>query len=264
MEFDGRVAIVTGGAMGNGLSIVKVLASKGCKIAILDYSKKLNDTVADLCAQGYEAIGYECNIADAKRVNECVEKIIEHYGKVDILVNNAGVMKALALPDSDDDNLNFHIDVNIKGPWNVTKIVAEHMKKNHYGRIITLSSVTGTYVSDGDECAYALTKAALAGFGRSVAAHYIRDGITSNVVCPGFIRTPMVEKYAEEVNPEDPETVLNDIGKALPIGHLGMPEDIGYLVAYLASEHAGFMTGSLLVIDGGCILPETNIVPENY
>ena len=258
-EFEGRVAIVTGGAMGNGLAIVKVLASKGCKIGILDYSKKLNDTVKDLCEKGYDVIGYECDISDGKRVRECVDLIAEHFGKIDILVNNAGVMNAVGLSDADDANLDLHINVNIRGPWNVTKAVVEYMKKEHYGRIITLSSVTGTFVSDGDDCAYATTKAALAGFGRSVASFYIKDGITSNVVCPGFIRTPMVEKYAAECNPKDPELALKQIGESLAIGHLGDPEDVGYLVAYLASEHSGFMTGSVIVIDGGCILPETNM-----
>lgn len=259
MDLENRVAIVTGGAMGNGLGIAKVFLSKGAKIAIFDMSETLDDVVKDLCDQGYEVIGFRVNITDKEAVNKAVEATVKHFGKIDILVNNAGVMDALGILDASDENLDFHINVNVKGPWNVTKAVAPYMVERKYGRIVTLSSVTGTFVSDGDDTAYAVTKAALAGFGRSIAMLFIKDGITSNVMCPGFIHTPMVDKYAMECNPNDPESVLDSIGKSLPIGHLGTPEDVGYLAAYLASEHAGFITGAVIPIDGGCILPETNM-----
>lgn len=259
MELEGRVAIVTGGAMGNGLGIVKVFLEKGAKIAIFDYSDKVDEVAADLCSQGHDVIGFHVDIRDAEGVKNAVEATVEHFGKIDILVNNAGVMDALGILDASDENLDFHINVNVKGPWNVTKAVAPYMVEKQYGRIVTLSSVTGTFVSDGDDTAYALTKSALAGFGRSIAMLFIKDGITSNVICPGFIHTPMVDKYAIECNPDDPESVLDSIGKSLPIGHLGRPEDVGYLAAYLAGENAGFITGAVIPIDGGCILPETNM-----
>lgn len=262
MTVKNRVAIVTGGAKGNGRGIVEVLASQGAKIAIFDFDKNLDVIVKELNGKGFEVIGFPVDIRNVTQIKAAVAGTIEKYGKIDILVNNAGVMACLPFLEADEANRDFHIDINVKGPWNVTQCVIPEMLKNNYGRIVCLASVTGGFVSDGEDTAYALTKAAIIGFGRSIAMEYVKKGITCNVVCPGYIRTPMVEQYAKEVMPEDPEKFLGQLGAGLPIGRLGTPVDIGNLAAYLASDEASFVTGQTFVIDGGCVLPETACLQE--
>ena len=257
MTVKNRVAIVTGGAKGNGRGIVNALAAGGAKIVIFDFDKNLDNVVKELTDKGYDAAGFHVDIRNISQIKTAVNETVKKYGKIDILVNNAGVMACVPFLEADEENRDFHIDVNIKGPWNVTQCVIPEMLKNNYGRIITLASVTGGFVTDGEDTAYAMTKAALIGFGKSIAMEYVKNGITSNIMCPGYIKTPMVEKYAKAVMPENPEEFLRQLGAGLPINRLGTPEDIGGLAAYLASDEAGFITGATIVIDGGCILPET-------
>jgi NAD(P)-dependent dehydrogenase (short-subunit alcohol dehydrogenase family) len=133
------------------------------------------------------------------------------------------------------------------------------MVENQYGRIVTIASVTGGFVDDGGDMSYSITKSALIGFGRCLAMEFIKDGITSNIICPGYCNTPMVAGEAAEECPDDPTAFLKALASSLPIGRLGKPEDIGFLVSYLASDEASFITGQTVVIDGGCTLPETNL-----
>ena len=235
MTVANRVAIVTGGAMGNGKGIAEVLGSQGAKVAIFDKSDILQDTVEELRGKGYEVCGLKTDITDRANIDISVEDVLKKYGRIDILVNNAGVMKNLPFLETDESNLDFHIDINVKGPWNVTQSVIPHMVANKYGRIVTIASVTGGFVDDGGDMSYSITKSALIGFGRCLAMEFIEDGITSN------------------------ESFLRDLAASLPIGRLGKPQDIGFLVSYLASDEASFITGQTVVIDGGCTLPETNL-----
>ena len=257
MGFENKVAIVTGGAMGNGLGIVKVLAEKGAKISILDYSDTVETTVSDLKKQGYDVIGFKVDIRNKPEVKKCVDATFEKFGRLDILFNNAGVLKCEPFLEMSDELRDFHLDVNVKGPWNVTQCALPYMIKNHYGRVVTISSVTGEYVGDAGDMAYGTSKAALIGFAKCLAMEVADKGITSNVLCPGYILTPMVEQLAKDTNPDDPESVLKIYAEGMPVQRLGRPADIGHLVAFLASEEAGFITGASIVIDGGCILPET-------
>lgn len=257
MTVKNRIAIVTGGAMGNGKGIAEVLASQGATVAIFDKSDILPDTVKELQDKGYEVCGFRTDITDRKNIDESVAAVIEKYGRIDILVNNAGVMKNLPFLETDMDNLDFHIDINVKGPWNVTQSVIPHMVENKYGRIVTIASVTGGFVDDGGDMSYSITKSALIGFGRCLAMEFIKDGITSNIICPGYCNTPMVAQEAREEFPEDPDRFLRELAAGLPIGRLGRPQDIGFLASYLASDEASFITGQTVVIDGGCTLPET-------
>lgn len=259
MTVKNRVAIVTGGAKGNGKGIVYELLKAGAKVSIFtrDSDGTLAEFISELNDKGYDAMGCSVDTRNVEQVKNAVKCTIEKYGKIDVLVNNAGVMSCVPFLEADEQNRDYHIDVNIKGTWNVTQCVIPEMLKNKYGRIITLSSVTGGFVTDGADTAYAVTKAALIGFGKSIAMEYVKEGITSNIVCPGYVRTPMVEQYAKEEMPENPEEFLNLLGKGLPIGRIGKIEEIGNLVAYLAGDEAGFITGATIIIDGGCTLPET-------
>lgn len=257
MTVKDRVAIVTGGAKGNGKGIVEELASQGAKVAILGHPDKLEETVKEMTSKGYEVIGFVVDVCDKEKIKECVEAIYSKYGRIEILVNNAGILRCEPFIEVSDDSINEQFEVNIKGCWNVTQSVVPYMIRAKYGRIINMSSVTGEYVCDPGSVGYATTKAALIGFTKGLAVEYAGIGITSNALCPGWIRTPMVENIAREERPEDPESFLALLAEGMPVKRLGIPKDIGCLVAFLASDEAEFITGASVVIDGGSILPES-------
>ncbi len=256
-RLEGKVAIVTGGAMGNGLGVVKMFLKNGASVVILDYSDRVYEVEKLLVEKGYDVLGFKVDIRDKDKVKQAVDATIEKYGHIDILVNNAGVAKLCTFIEMTDEVRDYHFDINIKGTWNVTKEVIGHMIEKEYGRIINLSSVTGMKVADPGEVAYATTKAALIGFTKAMAVEYAPDGITVNAICPGYIQTPMVKGIAEESNKDDPDSVINDIASAIPMGRLGKINEIGDLAVFLASDEATYITGAEIVIDGGSTLPET-------
>lgn len=255
MKLKDKVAIITGGAMGNGLGIVKVFLKHGAKVVIFDYSNKLDETVEKLKNEGYEVEGHLVDIRDRNRINECVEKVVEKYNKIDILVNNAGVAKLTPFEETTDEIRDFHFDINIKGSWNMSQAVLKYMPKD--GAIVNLSSVTGTMVADTGEVAYATTKAALLGFTKGLAAEVVDRGIRVNAILPGYIMTPMVEGIAKDSDSNNPESVVKGIADGIPMKRLGTIEELGELAAFLASNEASYITGQSFVIDGGSTLPET-------
>lgn len=259
MNFKHKTAVVTGGAKGNGLGMVKALAENGIRVAILNRHSP-DAVVEELKRENKKVVGFTCDISDNYSVKSCVDKIYDDFGSIDILVNNAGVLCYKPFLEMTDEERDYQLDVNIKGTWNVTRAVIPHMIEKNYGRIITISSVTGEYVADPGAIGYGTSKAALVGFGKCLAMEYADKGITSNIICPGFIRTPMVESMAAAANPGNPEEELYSYSRGMPVGRIGKPEDLGGLVTYLASEESGFMTGATIVIDGGCVLPESKIL----
>ena len=162
-KLENKVAIITGGAMGNGLGIAKVFLKYGAKVIILDYSNQLNDTVETLKKDGCEVEGYLVDIREREKVTSIIQEVVQNYGAIDIVVNNAGVCQLETFEKMDDAIRDKHFDINIKGTWNVTKAALPFMK-NRKASIINLSSVTGPMVADSGEVAYATTKAALLGF----------------------------------------------------------------------------------------------------
>ena len=252
MKLENKVAIVTGGAMGNGLGIVKVFLKEGAKVAILDYDEKLKETLENLNSE--KVIGYNVDIRDVNKVNEIIKNINSKWGNIDILVNNAGVCRLKPFMEMTDELRDFHFDINIKGTWNVTKATLPYMEK---GSIINLSSVTGPMVADSGEVAYATTKAALIGFTKGLAAELANKNIRVNAIMPGYIMTPMVENMAKETNEENPQSVIDGIANAIPMKRLGTIEELGNLAAFLASDESSYITAQGIVIDGASTLPET-------
>ena len=253
MKLENKVAVVTGGAMGNGLGVVKVFLKYGAKVAILDYDDELRNTINTL---GNNVLGYKVDIRDMNNVTAAINDIKNRWGQIDILVNNAGVCMLEKFENMDDELRDKHFDINIKGTWNVTKACLPYMK-NRKGSIINLSSVTGPMVADPGEVAYATTKSAILGFTKALAAELVEDNIRVNAIMPGYIRTPMVEKMANVSSPEDPESVIKGIADAIPMKRMGTIEEIGELAAFLASDEASYITAQGIVIDGGSTLPET-------
>lgn len=257
MKLKDKVAIITGGAMGNGLGIVQVFLKEGAKVVIIDNSEKLRETLIKLKNDGYQVDGYIVDIREYKKMEIIAKQVYEKYGHIDIVVNNAGVCKLEKFIDMDDELRDFHFDINIKGTWNVTKATTPYLIKSGKGSIINLSSVTGPLVADSGEVAYATTKAALIGFTKGLAAELVEHDIRVNAIMPGYIMTPMVEGMAKETNPENPNSVVDGIAKGIPMKRLGTIEELGNLTAFLASDESSYITGQGIVIDGGSTLPET-------
>ena len=255
MKLKNKVCVVTGGAMGNGLGIVKVFLKYGAKESIIDYDESINDVVVKLNNEGYNVIGFYADIRDKEKVDEAIFKTKEIFGNIDVLVNNAGVAKLQTFMEMSDEVRDFHFDVNIKGTWNVTKSCLKYFNDN--GSIVNLSSVTGPMVADTGECAYATTKAALIGFTKGLAMELVSRNIRVNAIMPGYIMTPMVDGIAKESNSSDPKSVIEGIRIGIPMKRLGTIEELGELAAFLASDEASYITGQGIVIDGGSTLPET-------
>ena len=213
MKLDGKVAIVTGGAMGNGLGVVKTFLKYGARVIVIDYSDKLTESLKSL--DNPMLMGYQADLRDKETLEAIIDDVIEKYGKIDILVNNAGIAKLERFIDMSDEVRDTHFDINIKGTWNITKCVLPHMVKANYGKVVNLSSVTGPMVADSGEVAYATTKAALLGFTKSLAMEVVENNITVNAIMPGYILTPMVEGIAVETDKDNPQSVI-DGGSTLP------------------------------------------------
>ena len=258
MKLDGKVAIITGGAMGNGLGIVKVFLKCGAEVVIIDYSDKLQETLQEL--KNPKVMGYKTDIRDNNMLTAVINDVIAKKGKIDILVNNAGIAKLQPFIEMSDEIRDSHFDINIKEAWNDTKAVVPHMIKNNYDRIVNLSSVTGPMVADTGEVAYATTKAALLGFTKGLAMELVKNNINVNAIMPGYIMTPMVEGIAKDSNANNPQSVVEGIASGVPMGRLGTIEELGELAAFLASDESTYITGQGFVIDGGSTLPETKSV----
>lgn len=260
MKLENKIAVVTGGAMGNGAGIVEVFAKYKARVIIFDYSDKVASTIQEFRKKGYDVAGYKVDIRDTNRVQLCVNDIIKRYGRIDVLVNNAGVAKLENFVDMSDEVRDYHFDINIKGTWNVTKAIVPYMQKQNYGKIVNLSSVTGPMVADAGEVAYATTKAALIGFTKGLARELVDSNINVNAIMPGYIMTPMVDGIAKDSNASDPESVIKGIAAGIPMGRLGTIQELGELAAFLASDESSYITGQGIVIDGGSTLPETKAV----
>ncbi len=256
-KLTGKTALITGASRGIGEGIAKAFAKHGAKLILLDISNDVDRLTEELKAEGASCVAVRADVRDLKAVEAAVAEGKRQMGDIDILVNNAGVCRLGNFLDMSEEDRDFHIDINIKGVWNVTQTVLPEMVERKDGRIVIMSSVTGDMVADPGETAYALSKAALVGFTKSLAVEFAGSGIRVNAICPGYVRTPMAESIAQQSNPTDPEFVLTEMAKAIPMRRLAAPIEVGELAAFLASDESSYLTGTQTVIDGGSTLPES-------
>ena len=258
-KLDGKTALITGAAAGLGKGIAEVYAKYGAQLCLFDLDESVNDLKEELLKQYPDAaiITYVGNVTKFDDLKKAVSQSVEAFGGLDIICANAGVCRLAPFEEMSDEVRDLHIDVNIKGVWNTCKAAIPEILKRGKGAIVIASSVTGDLVADAGETAYALSKAALVGLTKALAVEYADRHIRVNCSQLGYARTPMVEKMAIETNPDNPEAVIDDIAKAVPLKRLAKPQEVGELFAFLGSDEASYITGGQFVIDGGSTLPET-------
>ena len=250
-KLDGKVALITGAAVGLGEGISTVYAKYGAKLVMVDLDPKVEQTAEKLRKEyGAEIVTVVANVADREQMDAAAKKGVDAFGEINVACCNAGVCRLAPFEEMDDKTRDFHIDVNIKGVWNTCKAVVPYMLKQGGGNIVIASSVTGDIVADAGEAAYAMTKAALVGLTKCLAVEYAARNIRVNCSQLGYARTPMVEKMAMESNPNDPESAINDIAVGVPMKRLAKPIEVGELFAFLGSDESSYLTGSQIVIDG--------------
>lgn len=256
-KLDGKIAVVTGAAQGIGYGSALAMAKHGATVILVDFADAVAETAESLKSQGLSADYRICDVSSLEQVQGMVDDIISQYGKIDILHNNAGVNRRVRFEDVDVKTRDFIFGVNVFGVWNMTKAVYPHMMKAKYGRIVITSSVTGVKVTDEGQTTYGMTKGAVLSLAKSLAYEAGPYGITVNAILPGWVRTPKVEQVAADSRPEDPEGAMRDMAGFIPLHRLCRVEEVGELVAFLASDEASYITGTEMIIDGGSTLPET-------
>ncbi len=246
----GKIAVVTGGAMGIGRAVSMLLAREGAKVAVADINETaLQKTVAEITAQGGTAAGWKLDVANENNVREVIAEVEKQYGPITVLVNNAGIAGA-SKPTHEltSEEWDAVINVNVKGVFFCTKHVIPSMFKAGIGSIINLSSIYGL-VGAADIPPYHASKGAVRLMTKTDALYYAPKKIRVNSIHPGFITTPLVEGFLK--TSENAEAGRSMLAGLHPLGHLGEPDDIAYGALYLASDESKFSTGSELVIDGG-------------
>ncbi|NNF65842.1 MAG: SDR family oxidoreductase [Acidimicrobiia bacterium] len=241
----GKIALVTGAAGGMGSAIAVKLARLGAAVAVNDRTADLVRPLHDRLDGQSFAVG--ADVTNRAEVVRMVGAVDEALGPVDILVNNAGVLRPTKIVDIDEDEWDFVVDVNLKGAFLCSQAVIPSMRLRHWGRIVNLSSTAGKNVSTIGGAHYTAAKAGVLGLTRHVASEVAGDGITVNAVCPGLIDTNMTRSTITTAQ-------ADAYAASFPIPRLGLPEEVADLIAFLASDHASYITGASLDINGGDLM----------
>ena len=247
-----KTAIVTGGAGRIGSEDCRVLAQEGAEVVVLDVKEEAAQNIADEINDGdYDGSAHavECDLTDRGMVSDTVAALEEETGGIDVLVNNAGMVDARdRLENFDDDVWDRDMDINLTGTYNITKEVFPRMKEREWGRIVNMSSMAGWQGGFG-QASYSATKAALIGFGKTLALEGAQSGITSNVIAPSIVVGALADMPIDQLEEMDPHFAR--IAKATPMRKLGKEEDVSNLIAFLCSEQASYITGQVVGVTGG-------------
>ena len=248
-RFESRVAVVTGGASGIGRATVDRLAHEGARVWVLDRDDAQAHRVADdLRAAGCAAQGAGLDVADAASFDAVVDEILRREARIDVLVNNAGVTLAGAVWETTPEEWAQVIAVNLTGVFNGIRAVFPTMIEAGRGAIVSTSSDAGLVGWPG-QAAYCASKSGVLGLTRASAMDGAPHGVRVNAVCPGFTRTPLVERWVADR--PDPEAAMREVAAAQPLGRIAESSEIAAAIAFLASDEAGFITGVGFPVDGG-------------
>ncbi len=240
LDLTGKVAFVTGSTRGIGHAVAVALHGAGARVAVV--GRDLARAQAVAAALGERALGVACDVSSRAQIDAAISATEQGLGPVDILVNNAGITRDNLLLRMSEAEWDEVLDANLKGAFHTTQAVLKGMMKRRSGRIINVTSIIGITGNKG-QANYAASKAGLIGFTKSVAKEYGSRGITVNAVAPGFIETDMTSGL--------PEDLRKAMLAGIVLGRFGRPEDVAGAVHFLASELSGYITGQVLVVDGG-------------
>ncbi len=247
IDLSGRVALVTGSTRGIGRAIAETLARAGARVAVTGRDAARAEAVAQeiAAATGVEARGYACDVSATAQATALVESVERDFGQLDILVNNAGLTRDNLLMRLKDDDWDTVLDANLRGAFATCRAASRGMMKRRFGRIINVASVVGLIGNKG-QANYAASKAGLIGMTKSIARELASRNILANVVAPGFIETDMTAAMTPEARAS--------MSSSIPLARLGTPDDIAGMVAVLASDLTGYITGQVFVVDGGLVM----------
>jgi len=250
-DLSGRTALVTGASGGIGTAITRALAEAGCDIAVGYVGNRdgADDAVRMVEKLGRRATRMQLDQTDSRAIEPAVERAARELGRLDILVNNAGGSRPLPI-DAPEEKWYEAMTLNFTRVRQLTHALLPHMIERRWGRLLATSSIVGAFMGWAEHVHYTSAKGGVAGLVRGLALEVARHGITVNAIAPGVIETP---QSLDEVNSMGPELV-RDFGAQVPVGRVGRPEDVAALYAYLASDEAAYLTGQVLLIDGGISL----------
>jgi len=249
IDLSGKVAVVTGGAMGIGEAAARKLASAGVSVAILDANASAAETTA--ASIGPSCAAFRCDVSRSPEVEAAISAAVARFGRVDILVSNAGIQDYGDVVSTSEEAWDRLMNINLKGAFFAAKYCVPHLLKQG-GAIVIVGSVQ-SMTAIANSVAYVTSKHALLGLTRAMALDYAQKGIRVNCVCPGAIDTPML-RWAASLAP-DPDAVVRTCDRLHAMGRIGKPEEVADAIVYLASPMASFITGAALLVDGGMLVP---------
>lgn len=243
-RLQGRTALVVGASRGIGKAVAKRFAGEGARLVLGD-----TDPACQAAADELEAVFIATDISSLEQTEKAAALAVERTGRLDIVVQNAGIYPWQLIEQTSPDDWDRVMGVNLRGAFNAARAALPHMRRQHYGRILFTSSITGPHVSNPGHGHYAATKAGINGFIRAAALEFAGYGITVNGVEPGNIMTEGIQQHRGAV-------YIASMAAMVPLGRLGSPDDVANAFLYLASDEASYVTGTTIVVDGGQLLPE--------
>jgi NAD(P)-dependent dehydrogenase (short-subunit alcohol dehydrogenase family) len=252
MDLSGKVAVVTGGAMGIGKATAERLLLLGASVAILDLNRELGESTAALLSPGGACAFFPCDVSDSLQVATAVAAVQQRFGGVDILVSNAGIQDYGDVVTTTEEAWDRLMDTNVRSAFLMAKACVPHMLERGGGAIVIVGSVQ-SMTAIANSVAYVTAKHALLGLTRSIALDFASRAIRANCVCPGAVDTPML-RWAASLDP-NPEGVLRACDRLHALGRMAQPQEVADAIAYLVSPMASFITGAALVVDGGLLVP---------
>ena len=247
MRLDGKVALVTGAAMGIGAGIAERFSEAGAAVAVFDINAQGACQKAESLCRSGRAIAIPGDVAHEADVRNAVARTVEELGSLDVLINNAGIAPPVSVLELTPAEWDRQLAVNAKGAFLFSKYAIPYLRRRG-GAIVNISS-THAFTSYEGYAAYDASKAALLGLTRTLAVEHGRDGIRVNAICPGYVRTPMTDEWLAST--PDPVQALQKVLALHPLGRMGTPHDVAEAALFLASDAAAFITGTFLVVDGG-------------